>query len=51
MGVYKKMDDPNIVSEEDVSLILAARQLGNAVYDHPDNIKNTRLSEAVKAAK
>ena len=45
-SVYKKMDEPSSVSEENVSLILAARQLGNAVYDQPDNIKNTRISEA-----
>ena len=44
--VYKDMDDPISVSEERVAMILAARQLGNAVYDHPENIKNTRISEA-----
>ena len=43
---YKGMDEPMNVSEERVAMILAARQLGNAVYDHPENIKNTRISEA-----
>jgi hypothetical protein len=44
--VYKDMGSPASVNEERVALILAARQLGNAVYDDPKNIKNTRLSES-----
>ena len=45
-SAYKGMDSPVNVSEERVARILAARQLGNAVYDHPENIKNTMISEA-----
>ncbi|MCR4724704.1 MAG: hypothetical protein K5772_04605 [Clostridia bacterium] len=45
--VYKEIKSPVNVTEERVALIFAARQLGNAVYDQPANIKNTRISEAV----
>lgn len=40
-SVYDDMKTPKDVTEENVALILAARQLGNAVYDHPENIKKT----------
>ena len=45
-SVYKEMDEPISVSEERVARILAARQLGNAVYGDPKNIKNAKFSEA-----
>ena len=45
-SIYGDMKKPEDVTEEDVAMILAARQLGDAVYDHPENIKNNRISEA-----
>ncbi len=41
------MKTPKDATKENVALILAARQLGNAVYGHPDNIKKARISKAV----
>lgn len=44
-SVYDKMESRQNVTEKNVALILAARQLGNAVYDHPENIKKAQISE------
>ena len=46
-SVYDEMKTPKDATKENVALILAARQLGNAVYGHPDNIKKARISKAV----
>ena len=45
-SVYEDMKTPKDVTEENVARILAARQLGNAVYDHPDNIKKAKISQS-----
>ena len=45
-SVYDDMKTPKDVPEENVARILAARQLGNAVYDHPDNIKKAKISQS-----
>ena len=46
-SVYDEMKTPKDVTEDNVAMILAARQLGNAVYGHPENIKKNRISEAM----
>ena len=45
-SVYKEMEEPVNVNEDRIALILAARQLGNAVYGDPRNIKKAKISES-----
>jgi hypothetical protein len=40
------MKTPQEMTKKDIATILAARQLGDTIYDHPENIRKNTISAA-----